>query len=264
MKRSIAVVMAAVGLLVIPQGAMSAVPLVASGVFHPPATGRTIHDDQLESTNWSGYAVSAAGKFTEATGGWTQPSASCASSSRTYAAFWVGIDGYSSNSVEQLGTDSDCTAKKHPSYYAWWEMYPAASVSLSTSTYPVKAGDSLTATVKRSGTSYALTLKSSEGWTFTTAQSASNANSSAEWIAESPEICSYFSCSNARLTDFGAVTFANSEAAAGAALEAVSSFTTGSGPHEITMINSTGSVVRAQPSMLAAGGRGFSDTWHHT
>jgi hypothetical protein len=255
--------MAAMGLALIPQGAMTAAPMMASGVFHRPVTGRTMHNDQQESTTWSGYAVSAASAFTEATGGWTQPIATCKSTGRTYAAFWVGIDGYSSNSVEQLGTDSDCTSRTHPSYYAWWEMYPAGSVSLSTSTYPVRAGDTLTATVKRSGASYALSLKSSEGWTFATTQSASNANSSAEWVAESPELCSYFACSNARLTNFGAVTFANSEAAAGAALEPVSSFTASGGPHQITMISSTGTTVRAQPSGLAAGGKGFSDAWHH-
>ena len=47
----------------------------------------------------------------------------------TYAAFWVGLDGYTSKSVEQLGTDSDCTNVNSPSYYAWYEMYPAASVN---------------------------------------------------------------------------------------------------------------------------------------
>ena len=30
------------------------------------------------------------------------------SSTGQYASFWVGIDGYSSNTVEQVGTDSDC------------------------------------------------------------------------------------------------------------------------------------------------------------
>lgn len=54
----------------------------------------------------------------------------CPSHSAQYASFWVGIDGYSSGSVEQLGTHSDCVGKGRASYYAWWEMYPASSFSM--------------------------------------------------------------------------------------------------------------------------------------
>jgi hypothetical protein len=121
----------------------------------------------------------------------------------------------------------------------------------------------LTASVTRSGTSYTLAMKSSEGWTFSTTQTGSDANSSAEWIAEAPDTCVLIFCSNAKLTNFGAVDFSGSEAATGGALEPVSSFTTNSGPHEITMATSTG-VTRAQPSALSSSGEGFSDTWHHS
>jgi hypothetical protein len=175
---------------------------------------------------------------------------------------WVGLDGYNSKSVEQLGTDSDCTKANSPSYYAWYEMYPAASVSISTTTYPVKPGDTMTASVTRSGTSYTLAITSSEGWTFSTTQSGSDSNSSAEWIAEAPDTCLLIFCSNAHLSNFGTVAFSSSEAATGGALQPVSSFTTNSGPHDITMTTSSG-VTRAQPSALTANGTGFSDTWHH-
>ena len=58
--------------------------------------------------------------------GWADWAASSAARP-TASAFWVGLDGYSSTSVEQLGTDSDCVSGK-PSYYAWYEMYPNPSV----------------------------------------------------------------------------------------------------------------------------------------
>src|SRR5438552_15303329 len=60
------------------------------------------------STNWSGFAVTGSG-VTDAKGSWIVPSVTC-SSSTTYSSYWVGIDGYSSNTVEQTGTDSHCSS----------------------------------------------------------------------------------------------------------------------------------------------------------
>ncbi len=231
-------------------------------VFHGPINILGVEHNNVSSTNWSGYAVESPSQFTEVTGTWVEPTASCTTSGHTYAAFWVGLDGYNSKSVEQLGTDSDCTKTNSPSYYAWYEMYPAASVSISTTTYPVKPGDTMTASVTRSGTSYTLAITSSEGWKFSTTQTGSDANTSAEWIAEAPDTCVLIFCSNAHLSNFGTMTFSGSEAATGGALQPVSSFTTNSGPHDITMTTSSG-VTRAQPSALTANGAGFSDTWHH-
>jgi hypothetical protein len=231
-------------------------------VVHGPINILGVEHNNVSSTNWSGYAVESPSQFTEVTGTWVEPTASCTSSGHTYAAFWVGLDGYNSKSVEQLGTDSDCTKANSPSYYAWYEMYPAASVSISTTTYPVKPGDTMTASVTRSGTSYTLAVTSSEGWTFSTTQTGSDANSSAEWIAEAPDTCLLIFCSNAHLSNFGTVAFSSSEAATGGALQPVSSFTTNSGPHDITMTTSSG-VTRAQPSALSTNGTGFTDTWHH-
>lgn len=230
-------------------------------VFHGPINILGVENDNVSSTNWSGYAVESPSQFTEVTGTWVEPAATCSALQSTYSSFWVGLDGYNSSSVEQLGTDADCPFLGSPSYYAWYEMYPAASVSISTTQYPVKPGDTLTASVIRSGTSYTLSMTSSEGWTFSTTQSGSDANSSAEWIAEAPDTCVLIFCSNTQLTNFGTVTFSGSEAATGGALQPVSSFTTNSGPHDITMTNSTGT-TRAQPSALTSNGEGFTDTWH--
>jgi hypothetical protein len=232
-------------------------------IFHKPINILGVEHNAVTSTNWSGYAVESPTQFTEATGTWVQPAATCNTSGHTYGAFWVGLDGYNSKSVEQLGTDSDCTRPNSPSYYAWYEMYPAASVNISPTQFPVAPGDTLTATVTRSGTSYTLSLKSSEGWTFSTNQTGSDANSSAEWVAEAPDICFLIFCSNAHLTNFGTMNFSSAQAATGGALSPVSSYTTNSGPHEITMVTN-GGVTRAQPSALTSTGEGFSDTWHHS
>jgi hypothetical protein len=263
MKRLLCIAGLSATSILVPMGAAAAP--ATNGVFHPPVHLGAVRHDVESSTNWSGYAVEGTAKFTDARGTWSQPTATCSTSGAKYAAFWVGIDGYSSQSVEQLGTDSDCAARNKPSYYAWYEMYPANSVELSKSKYPVRPGDSLTAAVSVSGSTFTLSLKSSEGWTFSTTQSGSGlAQSSAEWIAEAPEICSY-TCSGASLANFGTMSFTNAEAATGGGSdEPISSFTTDNGPHEIIMTTSSGTTTRAQPSALGSGGNNFSIAWKHS
>ena len=99
------------------------------------------------STNWAGYAVTGAA-FSSVSGSWGQPSATCATHKAALAAFWIGLDGYGASdpTVEQIGTDSDCAKGKGkasggPTYYAWFEMYPAPPVVLSQRFYPVAPGD---------------------------------------------------------------------------------------------------------------------------
>ena len=102
-------------------------PKVPAPHRHRPADIRTHRlDGTFESTNWSGYAATGT-NFTRVTGSWVIPASTCATgSSAEYAAFWIGIDGWTSDSVEQTGTDSDCSNGK-PSYYAWYEFYPNPS-----------------------------------------------------------------------------------------------------------------------------------------
>jgi hypothetical protein len=220
-----------------------------------------VWNDSVQSSNWSGYGVqkTPGSKFTYVAGSWVEPTVTCSGGTQ-YSSFWVGIDGYSSDSVEQLGTDSDCHGTT-PSYYAWWEMYPKASVSLSSSKYPVKPGDSLSAFVSVSGKKFTLSISSSRGWTFTTVKTGTSAlkQSSAEWIAESPEVGG----SLAKLADFGTMGFTSSTAEInGGANEPISSFTAKGGPHAITMVTS-GGATRAAPSALNPSGNGFTVTWDH-
>jgi hypothetical protein len=237
-------------------------PTIVSG---GPMSRLGITNDVVTSTNWSGYAVESGSQFTDVKGTWVEPKLTCFSFGARYSSFWAGIDGYASQSVEQLGTDADCNGFLRPSYYAWYEMYPAGSVSISTTQYPVKPGDTLTGEVTVSGSTYTLSLQSSRGWTFTTSQTGSGlADSSAELIAESPEICSLIFCSTAQLPNFGTVPFTGVQAATGAADSGFDAFTTNGGPHEIVGQTSSG-VTRVQPTSLTsgAGGDAFSVTWHH-
>ena len=109
-----------------------------------------------------------------------------ATSQTSLAAFWVGIDGYSSGSVEQDGTLAECYGGR-AYQYTWWEMYPTNAIQVVGTS--LHANDAVTASVVRSGTSYTLKVIDSghPANSFITTQTCSGcANSSAEWIAEAP------------------------------------------------------------------------------
>jgi len=92
----------------------------------------------VTSSNWAGYvAAGASDTFTSASANWTEPVGRCTGQGGKYAAFWVGIDGYTSPTVEQIGTEVDCSGF-YPRYYAWYEVYPGAGVNFP---HPVSPGD---------------------------------------------------------------------------------------------------------------------------
>ena len=122
--------------------------LVSAATVAPAAAPMVLYHSvgATNSTNWAGYAVTGpVGSVTQVKGSWIEPkiSGKCPSGF-LYASFWVGIDGYSSSTVEQTGTDSDCQAGT-PTYYAWYEFYPAGSVLISSMT--ISPGDVIKAEV---------------------------------------------------------------------------------------------------------------------
>jgi len=110
------------------------------------------------SYNWAGYAnvSTTAGAFTKVSGAWGVPAVTCTSEDRITSE-WVGLDGFSTDTVEQDGTSSQCF-EGVALYYSWYEMYPAGTVEVGTTVAP---GDSISASVTRSGTSYTLKLTDS-------------------------------------------------------------------------------------------------------
>jgi len=207
---------------------------------------------QVQSTNWSGYADTGS-SFSKVSTTFTEPTGTgCSRRTTSLAAFWVGIDGYSSDSVEQDGTLIECY-EGTAYYYTWWEMYPTNDIQVVGES--LKPGDHITASVVRSGTSYTLAVTDSTHTanSFTTTQTCSDcANSSAEWIAEAPS----GSSGVYPLTDFGSVSFSGSTVTEGSTSGVISSFT----DDEITMITSSGA-TEAQPGALNSSGNGFSVTW---
>jgi hypothetical protein len=204
--------------------------------------------NQAESTNWSGYAVDGSnGEFSSVSSSWTQPTATCTSRrSDQYAAFWVGLDGYSSDSVEQTGSDSDCDGTS-PDYYGWYEMYPADPVYF---TNTVKPGDSFSASVTFSGSeTYTLVLTDhTQGWTQTITKNESGLDrSSAEVITEAPSS----DTGVLPLADFGTINYT-------AASDNGSSMG-GQSPTQIIMIDNSGNDKDSTSSISSSGA--FSNTW---
>jgi hypothetical protein len=203
----------------------------------------------VTSSNWSGYAATGgSGAFTSVSASWTEPTGHCTSGDQ-YSSFWVGLDGYSSRTVEQTGSEVDCSGST-PLYYAWWEMYPGPSHTFSN---PVSPGDNFIASVTFDGGGrFTLTISdTTRGWSHTENKTLSSAKrSSAEVIVEAP--CCTGSGGILPLANFGTANFTNS-AANGSAIGNFS-------PTEIIM--KSGSTQKDSISALS-GGTNFSATWLH-
>ncbi len=101
-----------------------------------PLLGRVGSRNAVGSTNWSGYAATGAnGAFSSVSASWVEPTGHC-SSGHQYSSFWVGLDGFSSGTVEQTGSEVDCSGST-PVYYSWYEMYPAFPVNFSNTVRPL-------------------------------------------------------------------------------------------------------------------------------
>src|SRR5881296_1211740 len=221
---------------------------------------RALTNGAATSTNWSGYAVTGpAGSVTDAKGSWIVPSVTC-SSAASYSSFWVGIDGFGSNTVEQTGTDSDCQSGI-PTYYAWYEFYPGPAFLITGIT--VRPGDRISAeAVYSSGLITVTITDTTTAQSFTTSGGAGALRSSAEWIAEAPSSAGGV----LPLANFGTAYFGQDNTGLSPTNYATVSGVTGPissfGPsvQEITMVSSSGT-TEAQPSPLSTDGTSFSVAW---
>jgi hypothetical protein len=267
----------------IPRLLPAAIVAAIAGALPAAAAAQSSTAQPSVSTNWAGYAVSGSGgqtkHFSSVSGTWVAPTASCTPGSQTFSAFWVGIGGLGQNSqaLEQTGSEADCTASGRPVYSAWYELVPAAPVTLKIN---VAAGDTVTASVTirgrdvtirftnvTRGTSVAKTLRASV-----------IDQTSAEWIAEAPSECdNQGNCVPMPLTNFGKMAFSNLSATSGGHTGTVSDSAwssqaielqedTGgghlSGRHRFA--RASGSSTTATPSALSATGSAFSVAFAQT
>lgn len=216
----------------------------------PRTHGPRIKNKNGTSTNWSGYAAYN-GTASDVKGSWVVSGLTC-TGTNTYSSAWVGIDGYNDGTVEQTGTEHDCSGSS-ASYYAWYEMYPRPGYIVPVA---IKAGDTISSEVKFLGRgNFQLTLTNvTTGASYTTVQKSSKAQrQSAEWVMEAP-----WSGGVLPLANFGTIGFGSSSAVLNGKSGSISAFLN----DPITMANPDGT-IKAVPSALSTDGSSFSVTWQH-
>jgi Peptidase A4 family len=232
--------------------------------------------DTSQSSNWAGYAVHRPGvSFTKVIGAWRQPDATCTPGNPSYSAVWVGLGGYSvtSNALEQIGTEIDCTVSGKVSSSAWYEVVPAASQTIKLIVHP---GDQLKASVSVVGHKVQLSLNDTTRYrSFVKNLHASVIDiASAEWIVEAPSTCvSSNSCQTLPLANFGSTKFGLASATSTSghtgsiANRAWSSTEISLAPvsrHFIDFRGPGAVLGSASPSTLTSSGSSFKVTYHGT
>jgi hypothetical protein len=153
---------------------------------------------------------------TSVRGTWIVPKVTCSGSG--YTTMWVGIDGYNTKYLEQIGTEQD-VVNGQANYYAWFEMLPQQGTEQVISALAIHPGDSISATVVLTGRSaaqktFGLSITdNTTGQSYSTTQTTAAAApaESAEWIME----VTSENGAVARMANFGTATFSSASATIG-------------------------------------------------
>jgi hypothetical protein len=223
----------------------------------------------VDSQNWSGYAAVAkknvALRFVQST--FTVPRVNCSavqigSGGQTYAAEWVGLDGFNSQTVEQTGVDSFCgSTAGAATNQAWWEMFPNDPVVFT----GVNPGDTIFVAVyfDSSTNQFQLTMEDkTTGASMQADQSCPSGSvcdrNSAEVIEEDPGASV---AGGINLADFGTASFNTSRVTARDGLRGTLSASKLWTSTKIIMQDPSGDDM-ATPSALTNSGANFNVTWN--
>jgi hypothetical protein len=208
---------ATIALVSSPAAASGPSPLFGKPVIPVPnSNGHGVKHlrNEIETSNWSGYAVAhfeTGITYTSASGTWTVPTVTQPSPNTAgYSASWVGIGGFCQDanchkvdkSLIQLGTEQNISSSGTTSYQSWYELLPNPPVAI-----PIKVspGNVVTASLtdpsptspKHDPTSRHGGGTSTQEWTLTftniskgiswqTTLPYKSSLASAEWIEEAP------------------------------------------------------------------------------
>jgi hypothetical protein len=294
--------------------ALGSAPAVARGSLRPArpetAFSRPAHSSHISPTCqpepdkpcpqgndvWAGYVATPLGStFTAVSASWVQTRAQCPEND-AWALFWVGLDGSSDMSVQQGGSEAQCTGGV-PHYYAWWEMYPSDLIQQA---FSVAVGDHISSSVVYSSAAdtYTVTVDDITSgqslvvvcWTDASPTNADTytvtedgvttgpspfvvdgvdqllcpssdpcANSSAEWIVEAPggDDGSLYPLAHFQPVSFRA---ANAVTASGQ----TGPITDTAWEHSALDLTATNETVLASVSGLKEGGKRFRVVWHQS
>ena len=232
-----------------------------------PVRDKIEHSDgTVDSTNWSGYLVQGS-EFTSVKGTWVVPSVVCSFVTETqYAATWVGMDGWGSSTLEQIGTMSECDGST-PRYWAWFEFFPSEMYVITV--LPVNSGNVISASVVYEGGQFTVNIKNeTSGESYSTSSVVEGAvRNTAEWIAEAP--CCTTDGGVMPLADFGTTQFGQDDTrvpgfGTGDATDAANSGSIGSFGSRASRLTKIGTATSPQISrcsILSREGSSFSCTW---
>ena len=189
----------------------------AAGSAPHPRPIIALHSGQ--SSNWFGYnqGIIEKGKpFQQVAGDWTVPTAKQRVRGQAEdSATWVGIGGgcldtnctVTDQTLIQAGTSQDVASNGAASYFAWWELIPAPSLTITGLT--VRPGDHMHVDIRQLAPGvWTITLRDiTRNETFTQTVPYSSTMATAEWIAETPTIISSSGTSLATLPTLSTVRF---------------------------------------------------------
>jgi hypothetical protein len=214
------------------------------------------------SANWAGYSTATnmddpePGSVSRITGMWKLPDIYCRNPFQDYfSSFWIGIDGFSSSSVEQIGTEADCINGMEV-YSAWYEMYPLPSQDTNLTLSP---GDLIYAEINYLyNETFNLTLIDiTTGESFSVLEKNSSPERvSAEWIVESPSVNNKI----VPLTNFGPFTFINATVTIN---NHTGSINDSAWHYKAIVMEDASHRIRAIPSLLKNKGDSFQVVWEH-
>ena len=239
------------------------------------------------SPNWAGYAdtpatgntftsVSASFVVPTVTAGSTTTSGSYSAAGYSYASFWVGLDGFNSGSVEQVGLYVAAKKGGATTYDPFTEMFesgdPAGTPAVILPGWPISGGGyqavavgdtiNVSVTYRGDNTYFLQMADTTSGGSYSTSvaggKNPAPLRSSAEWIAEAPSLV-YTNSQGQQvsvilpLANFTPITFTNA-----VATDSASGTYNASGPNstQINLVPSSG--LGAQASNVSGGGTEFT------
>jgi len=232
-------------------------PMLRSTALPPRAAseGTTL----VGSYNWSGFADAegASNRVSSVSSQWVIPYVECPGGNYRYEdviiAQWIGIDGWTNGTVEQLGSATQCF-EGVTYYYVWYEMFPNGTVEegtvacINNNVDCPQPGDHISASVTAtSAGNYTLSLTDwsnpQESFSVTASCAPSTClDSSAEWIMERPAYELPFGFQIVPLADFFQAGFSNGELTSGGKTTDIERFQDGP-VYDIAMVDDTDSYL---------------------
>ena len=217
-----------------------------------------------KSLNWGGYATVTSrtlpevGSVSYVSGKWIVPKVR-PTTNTSFSAAWVGIDGYSNSTVEQIGT-TQAWINGQPVYYAWFSMYPGPAYELLG--FPVNPKDTIRAEVTYIGEDiFELVIRNLTQKVYFVVPSSYTTMSgpqrtSAEWIMEAPSLGSAI----LPLARFSSIPFSHCIATIKGKTGSINNHAWKN--DRIIMVSEDGT-YKAVPSPLSKSGKNFSVKWCH-